>query len=133
MRQPLEVPDLTGKSEAEALALLAASGLDAGGIRYVTSGAGSPGSVLAQIPLAGALVLARMTVDLDVAVADPSSQIKCDFNKDGSVTRADLSGLLLSPKTTDGKLIGDLDGDGRYTSQEFVTCFYRITGANTGR
>lgn len=51
---------------------------------------------------------------------------KCDFNRDGKTDAADRTGLLRS--LSDGSIMfpGDLDEDGRYTTQEWVRCWYHL-------
>jgi hypothetical protein len=51
---------------------------------------------------------------------------KCDFNRDGKTDAADRAGLLNSVRDTSIMFLGDLDEDGRYTSQEWVRCWYHL-------
>jgi hypothetical protein len=51
---------------------------------------------------------------------------KCDFNRDGKTDAADRPGLLNSVRDTSIMFLGDLDEDGRYTSQEWIRCWYHL-------
>ena len=51
---------------------------------------------------------------------------KCDFNRDGKTDAADRAGLLNSVRDTSIMFLGDLDEDGRYTSQEWIRCWYHL-------
>jgi len=67
----VEVPDVTGMTEARAGTALTDAGLVAGTVRQVQSTEGPEGTVVAQSPDAGELVQEGSEVDLDV-VASPS-------------------------------------------------------------
>jgi hypothetical protein len=51
---------------------------------------------------------------------------KCDFNRDGKADAADRSGLARSLSDKSIQFLGDLDEDGRYTSQEWIRCWYHL-------
>ena len=51
---------------------------------------------------------------------------KCDFNRDGKADAADRAGLLNSVRDKSTMFLGDLDEDGRYTSQEWIRCWYHL-------
>jgi hypothetical protein len=53
---------------------------------------------------------------------------RCDFNRDGKLDDLDRRGLLESLQGGKYLEAGDLNGDGRYSSQEFATCFWRVSG-----
>lgn len=54
------------------------------------------------------------------------TDLKCDFNRDGKTDAADRPGLLNSVRDRSIMFLGDLDEDGRYTSQEWMRCWYHL-------
>jgi len=66
----IQVPDLSGRSEAEARVLLEAAGLRAGVVNRVRSSAAAAGTIAGQSPSAGATLAQGAAVDLALAEAE---------------------------------------------------------------
>jgi beta-lactam-binding protein with PASTA domain len=67
---PIRVPDLSGRSEAEARVALETAGLRAGVVNRVRSAVATAGTIVGQSPGAGATVAPGAAVDLAVAEAE---------------------------------------------------------------
>jgi len=53
---------------------------------------------------------------------------KCDFNRDGKVDMGDYAGLRRSLDDRRLWVVGDLNGDGQMSHQEWTSCLYMVLG-----
>ena len=53
---------------------------------------------------------------------------QCDFNRDGRVDMADYGGLRRSLDDRRLWVVGDLNGDGQMSHQEWTSCLYKVLG-----
>jgi eukaryotic-like serine/threonine-protein kinase len=95
----VRVPDLTGQSQAEAAATLAAAGLKVGSITPQVSTGREPGVVLSQSPAAGASLQAAQKVNLVVAKAPKDVAVPDVTGRSETEAVAAIARAGLTPKT----------------------------------
>jgi serine/threonine-protein kinase len=105
------VPGLTGKTQAEASAALAAAGLKVGSISYRSANGQAPGTVLSQTPAAGEQALSGGEVALVLAQASSEAAVpgvvgEGETQAAAALARAGFNPRSVSRETGDAKKVG---------------------------
>jgi beta-lactam-binding protein with PASTA domain len=84
--QPVPVPDVAGLTQDAAAAAIAAAGLAVGQVNEAPSDTVPAGTVISQIPAAGALAVPSSPVNLTVSSGPPSAGCACFGGQKGAFT-----------------------------------------------
>jgi beta-lactam-binding protein with PASTA domain len=96
--QQVQVPEVTGSTEAEAKAALKAAGLKLGTVTQQPSNEQAPGTVLSQAPVAGTQLPAGQTVGLTVAQAPKEVAVPEVLGQNETQAAAALGRAGFNPK-----------------------------------
>ncbi len=118
------IPDLTGLSQAAAVALLVDTGLSVGTVATTISSSTPPGHVVSQDPAPGVTVSPGAEVNFSVALAPQNDAPVLSFIADQSVTVGNITSLPVSSS--------DANGDAMSLSLLEAPSFVSLTDAGDG-